>query len=413
MQTITLRLPRPHEAQRQILDHPARFKVIDCGRRFGKTELFCNVLLNGHHHATPGALAGYPVAYVSLTHKNVRELWLRLLDTIPAQLIKYKNDSIQYMELVTGGIIECWTFERFINARGRAYAGICLDEAAQTRNLKESWQEVFIAMLLDFAGWAVIGSTPQGFNFFYELWQDGQNPEKPDWMSWQFTTYDNPYIANDEIEKMKAMVPELIFDREYMAKFNATEGLIYPTFSETGNVSLEAEYSPDHGDVYWGVDDGYAHGEGQGSIGYHPRVFLQAQLTPVGGMNVFDEYVATLELQDESLGNVLTRPYPLPVLALVDSAAAELRGRIAKRGIMSAPASHRISEGIKVVRRFICDGNGVRLLQIHPRCKNLIRSLLLYRTAPNTKSIYAGEPTPLKIDEDESDALRYLLFNFR
>ncbi|MEO0565544.1 MAG: hypothetical protein AAF125_25780, partial [Chloroflexota bacterium] len=28
----------PHPAQARILDHPARFRVVACGRRFGKTE---------------------------------------------------------------------------------------------------------------------------------------------------------------------------------------------------------------------------------------------------------------------------------------------------------------------------------------------------------------------------------------
>ncbi len=412
MTTITLKLPRPHEAQRDILNLPTRYKVISCGRRFGKTELFCNVLLNGHSPATPGALQGYPVAYVSLTYKNVKELWGRLVDSIPPELIKYKNEGTQYLELITGGSIECWTFERFTSARGRAYAGICLDEAAQTRNLKEAWQEVFIAMLMDFKGWALIGSTPQGFNYFYDLFRYGQDPNKPNWESWQFTSYDNPYIDKLEIDQVKGVLPEVIFDREYLAKFSVNEGLVFGNFSHTGNVTEAAEYNPGL-DTYWGVDDGYAQGGGVGTIGYHPRVFLLGQQTAIGGINIFDEYYQAGVMPESSLDEVMSWPYRLPRLALVDSSAAELRRRLSDKGIFNGAGSHRISDGIKIMRRFVCDGNGVRLLQIHPRCENFIRELQSYRYDEKGRSSEAGEPKPLKLDDHTIDACRYLLWNFK
>ena len=34
-----------HLGQAQVLDHPARFKVVACGRRWGKTELGKTTLL--------------------------------------------------------------------------------------------------------------------------------------------------------------------------------------------------------------------------------------------------------------------------------------------------------------------------------------------------------------------------------
>lgn len=412
MTTITLRLPRPHAAQRDILNSPIRYKVIACGRRFGKTELFCNTLLNGHSSSSQGALQGYPVAYVSLTYKNVKELWGRLVDTIPPELLRYKNEGTQYLELITGGSIECWTFERFISARGRAYAGICLDEAAQTRNLKEAWQEVFIAMLMDFSGWALIGSTPQGFNYFYELFRYGQDPNRPNWESWQFSSYDNPYMPTSEIEQIKALLPEIVFRREYLANFEVSEGLVFDNFSLTGNVRESAEYNPEL-EVYWGVDDGYAHGGGVGTFGHHPRVFLLGQQTSTGGVNIFAEYYQTLQMPESSLKEVMSWPYKLPRIALVDSSAAELRRRLSDNGIFNGAATHRISDGIKIMRRFVCDGNSVRLLQIHPRCKNLIRELQSYRYDDKSRWSEAGEPKPMKLDDHTIDACRYLLWNFK
>ena len=39
MPTLTIELPRPHAGQQAIKDGRARFNVIACGRRFGKTQL--------------------------------------------------------------------------------------------------------------------------------------------------------------------------------------------------------------------------------------------------------------------------------------------------------------------------------------------------------------------------------------
>lgn len=195
-------------------------------------------------------------------------------------------------------------------------------------------------------------------------------------------------------------------------KWVAAEGAVYDNFSLSENVTPEAEYQPDW-DVYWGVDDGYAHGDGPGTAGYHPRVILLGQQRPDGSFNIFDEYYRTLQLPEASIQDVLERPYAPPRMALVDSSAAELRRRIADKGILNAGATHKVSDGIKVVRRYICDGTGVRQLFIHPRCVNLIRELQSYRYDDRASTVDAGEPKPLKMDDHCMDALRYLLFNFR
>jgi phage terminase large subunit len=190
------------------------------------------------------------------------------------------------------------------------------------------------------------------------------------------------------------------------------EGAIYDNFDIEYNVSNDAEYNPDL-PVYWGVDDGYAHGDGPGHANYHPRVFLLGQRTAQGGLNIFYEYVQTLELPEVTVNNVLALDYKKATLASVDSSAAELRRRIGDKGIMNSPASHQVSEGIKVVRRYICDGQGVRLLQIHPRCVNLITELQSYRYDERSHAVKAGERAPLKVDDHCADALRYMIWSMK
>ena len=204
----------------------------------------------------------------------------------------------------------------------------------------------------------------------------------------------------------------LRYKRGRLGLWVLAEGAVFDNFDEEFNVSVNAEYNPDL-PVRWGVDDGYVYGDGPGNANYHPRVFLLGQQTSQGGLNIFYEYVQAGELSEVSVDNVLALPYQRPELAMVDSSAAELRRRIGDHGIMHSGATHQVSEGIKVVRRYICDGQGVRLLQIHPRCVNLITELQSYRYDPKLRSVKAGEAAPLKVDDHCCDALRYMIWGIK
>lgn len=201
-------------------------------------------------------------------------------------------------------------------------------------------------------------------------------------------------------------------DRLRFGKWTQAEGIIYDNWDEATNVSSDAEYNPSL-PILWGVDDGYAAGGGISTVSYHPRVVLLAQETARGGLNVFAEYVATQELSERTIDNVIAMHYPLPDVAYVDSSAAELKARIWERGIQTVGATHAVGEGIKNVRRMVCDGNGVRLIQVHPRCRHLIREFASYRYDDHSSVAVIGEPKPLKVDDHSLDALRYLAWHLR
>jgi phage terminase large subunit len=232
---------------------------------------------------------------------------------------------------------------------------------------------------------------------------------------------DNPALFDDDgnmteqgkitMHRLDAMTG-VRYDRGRLGLWVQAEGAVYDNFSLEHNVTTEADYNPAW-HTFWGCDDGYADGDGVGSPGHHPRVILVAQQRGDGGLNVFDEYYQTLQLPEQSIDEMLQRGYHKPRLAMVDSSAAEFRRRLGDRGIMNGGATHPVADGIKVVRRFICDGHGVRLLKIHPRCTNLIRELQAYRYDDKSSAVYAGEPKPLKISDHCPDSLRYLLWNFR
>lgn len=196
------------------------------------------------------------------------------------------------------------------------------------------------------------------------------------------------------------------------------DGLIYDTFRTAEHVTAAADYNPDL-PVYWACDDGYAAGNGPGNINYHPRVILFVQDNGIGGLNIFDEYVATEENHAQTLKMILgsndgTAPetptrwqqYRRPSVAYIPGEAALFRGELTAWGISTVNGTHRVTEGIKAVRQHL------PTIRVHTRCQNTIFEFGMYRSDPKGRA-EMGEVVPLKQDDHCMDAFRYLLYSRR
>lgn len=207
-----------------MLDTPARFKVISAGRRFGKTLLAVEwlALMEG------GAIDGKPVALFAPSYKLLLDVWSDMERTL-RQITRKANKSEMRIELITGGKVDFWTLEDEDAGRGRKYARIVIDEAAHARLLKEAWERAIAPTLTDYRGQAWFISTPKGLNYFYELFQRGQDTAYPDWASFHMPSTTNPHIPHDFIEQRRRELPELVFRQEHLAEFVVMgAGLIKP-----------------------------------------------------------------------------------------------------------------------------------------------------------------------------------------
>lgn len=205
---IQVTLNKLHKAQQQIISEKKRFNVVICGRRWGKSTMAENLLVEP-------ALAGNPVGYFTPTYKllepTFKQIAFRLKD-----ITKRKHDN-QFIELITGGIIEFWSLENELAGRSRKYKRAILDECAFVKNLKSSWNESIRATLTDLKGDAWFMSTPKGKNDLHTFFCRGFEDDK--WKSWQMPTSTNPYIDPLEIEDAKQDMPEMAFRQEYLAEF--------------------------------------------------------------------------------------------------------------------------------------------------------------------------------------------------
>jgi hypothetical protein len=202
---MTLHLPEPHSNQQSILDSQARFRVVMCGRRFGKSELSQIEIISN-------ALLGQRVAYITPTYKLAKTFFDQLVKTIPFE----HNRSDLRIKFPNEGTIEFYTGERLDSLRGRKFHFAVIDEASFIPNLEDGWLNSIRATLTDYKGRALFLSTPKGKNYFYSLFLKGLNKEQ-DWESFKFTTYDNPYIDISEIDDAKRQLPIVVFEQEYLA----------------------------------------------------------------------------------------------------------------------------------------------------------------------------------------------------
>lgn len=205
---VRVLLTKRHPGQQVIVENPARFKVVMCGRRFGKTAF-------GVREACDVALAGGPVGWFAPTYKYVLEVWRELLQRLQP-VIARSNDQERRIELVTGGVIEMWTMDTPDPGLGRKYQLAVIDEAGIVPDLLMIWQRAIRPTLVDLSGGGLFLGTPRGRRHgFVVLFNRGNDPSEPDWASFRAKTLDNPYIPVAEVEAARRELPPEVFAQEF------------------------------------------------------------------------------------------------------------------------------------------------------------------------------------------------------
>lgn len=164
-------------------------------------------------------------------------------------LIIGQNKSELAFDLVNGRRIEFRSSDIPDNLRGEGVDVLVLDEFASMPEIV--WTEILRPTLMDSAGKVVFIGTPKGMNWAHALWLKGKDGD-PDWKSWQFSTYDNPFINADEVKKAEQDMPEIVARQEIYAEPMEGEGAV---FRHVDELSTEIEQEPDKLGTYLvGVD---------------------------------------------------------------------------------------------------------------------------------------------------------------
>lgn len=217
---VYLSEPMPH--QLEVLRHPARGKVVVCGRRWGKTRTGQLACVEGHgprHGGFKGALDGGNVWWVAPTFPIASMIWRDLKSSLRDGWGE-KNENERRIVMPGGGSITVKSADNPDSLRGDGLDGAVLDEAAFMSH--EAWAACIRPALSDRQGWVMFLTTPNGLNWFHELFQDVPNREG--WARWQRPSSDNPIMTEKELASARRDVGAHLFAQEYEAQFLSAGG---------------------------------------------------------------------------------------------------------------------------------------------------------------------------------------------
>lgn len=384
--TLNITLYTPHPKQLETHQSPARFKILNWGRRTGKSLFAMNHTLI---EATKRVGRYWIVAPTYRQAKNI--YWLDVLpNTIPKELIAKKNESELIIHLINGSLIELKGADNPDSLRGAGIKGLILDEYAFMS--PSVWETILRPTLVDSGGWAIFISTPNGFNHFYDLAEYAQGHDS--YFYSHATSYDNPHIPDSEIDDLRddyiAKGKENEFHQEYMGEFRKMSGLVYKTFDRKIHV-VDPKDVPETGTHLLSVDFGYT----------NPMAAVFVLVDRDDNWWVYDELYDTGLVTEQAVNIIQTKMGNNRFSTMVgDSAAAQEIANFNNAGLPIKPCEKTkdsIMSGIRTIsdRLKVQEGTGKPKLFISSVCTNLIFEFEAYHYPEEKEGRNASE-MPLK-----------------
>ena len=365
-------------AQGEVFSATNRFRVLVAGRRFGKSYLACIELLKAALERP-----GETYFYCAPTYRMAKDIaWKTLKKIIPNSLVRTKNETELRMELINDSTIELKGTENASALRGRSLSGVVLDEAAFME--AEVWFEVLRPALADKQGWALFISTPEGTaSWFYDLWCYVDEDTTGDWKRWCFTTIQGGNVPTEEVEAARAQLDPRTFRQEFEASFENLSGLVAISFSDA-NIDKDIRDLPIL-PLLLGVDFNVDPMSGICAVKKGNELWVFDEIIMTGGATTWDfteEVINRYGLERR----IVACPDPTGGARKTAGIGATDHSILRKSGFsVSSPRNPwKIRDKITAVNTALYDANGIRRCKIHPRCRELIKSLRTLTYTPGT-----------------------------
>lgn len=413
--------PMPHQLEYHNAE--ARFRVVAGGRRLGKSNMAgadrCKDLLE---EKVLGWIVG---PTYDLGAKEFRVMWDSLIVNMRLGHDKRvkRNFNVRqgdmYIEFPWGSRVEVRSASYKDTLVGEGLNWVIISEAAKQD--EDTWPRYLRAALSDKRGEADFVSTPEGKNWFYDMWKMGLS--RPEYWSRQWPSWVNREVYpggedDPEIIQMRETTLEEWFDQEIAAKFTAVVGRILPEFDETVHVQQHT-YNPDWKN-YIAFDWGYA----------NPLAAVEFQVAPDDSVHVWREHYhsfRTLEWHVETIKQRLNpEGYRLDG-AFGDVADPEAVAYVSQHlvpCVADNEAKVNWLTGIRLMKRLMKPEDTGLLDQydrpvmrphyyVDPSCENHISELLSYRTRTNVSANeFKGAGVVASGSDDHTiDAMRYALMH--
>lgn len=205
--------PRP--LQRKIHSSLKRFNVLICHRRFGKTVMCLNELVDRClRNELPMPRYGYMAPLLSQGKKIAWDYLKSYTRMIPD--VTYNEQELR-CDMPGGRRIYIIGADNPDSHRGTYFDGIVLDEYAQMSPVV--WTEVIRPTLSDRKGFAIFIGTPKGRNAFYDLYEMAK--KNPSWYAATFKASDTGVIDKQELDSLRAEMGDEAYEQEYQCSFTA------------------------------------------------------------------------------------------------------------------------------------------------------------------------------------------------
>ena len=405
---------KPHSGQRKLHfpdKETARFFVMVCGRRFGKTT--ASAMEATYYASQPNK----KIWLVGLSYDKAdlmfREVWRKMV-VGRANDIERASEKDRFIKFKWGTTVEAKSADNPDSLVGEGLDLLIMDEVAKMK--RKIWDMYLSPTLSDRKGKGIFITTPEGFNWIYDLFLLGKGDEL--WESHQAPTWDNDVVFPDGkkdpflIERKRNMSKEL-YEQEYGAMFTSFEGRVYP-FDRNLDMG-EFPYNPNY-PTFCSID-----------FGFRMPAALWFQTYVVGGLthiNVIDEIVHRQNIKtDEFVNMVKSKRYfvreyygdPAGMQAQGQSGLGDIeifrRSGIHVKSIRDK-VSRNIASGISHTRGFIENAQGHRFVHLDNKCIGLAEDLENYRY-PDSGEGKDLKPDPVKDGRHDHsmDAFRYFFLN--
>ncbi len=405
---------KPHLGQSKLhfpKKDTARFFVMVCGRRFGKTT--ASAMEATYYASQPNKR----IWLVGLSYDKAdlmfREIWQKMVVGHQNDIIR-ASEKDRFIKFKWGTVVEAKSADNPDSLVGEGLDLLIIDEAAKVK--RKIWDMYLSPTLSDRKGKAIFITTPEGFNWVYDLYLLGKDDEL--WESHQAPSWDNHFAFPDGkkdqflLERKRNMAKE-VYEQEYGAKFTSFAGRVYP-FERELDVG-KFPYDPSF-PTFCSIDFGYR----MPAVGWF-------QLNRVGGIwhiNMIDEIIHKTNIKTDVLAEmILAKKYNVRKY-FGDPAGMQAQGQsglgdieiFRRKGIKihtkRDKASRSIASGISHVRGFIENADNQRFFHVNEKCTGIMMDLENYRY-PEPKEGADLKPEPVKdgYHDHGCDMIRYFFIN--
>src|SRR3990167_6579638 len=221
MPEYKIHLPKKyHPKQMEVIQSPAKRKVIVAGRRGGKTrtvgDLAIRYFLDGKRVLEAAPKFDQTTVFWRYVKNALRE-------PISAGVMK-KNESTRTIEM-NGNWLRAMTAWDADTLRSDAADLLILDEFSLMKH--SACDEVGAPMLMDTNGDAVFIFTPQRKNHAFQIYARAIGNTSGRWAAWHFTSMDNPFLSKAALAEIASDMTEEAYRQEILAEFLDNEGAVF------------------------------------------------------------------------------------------------------------------------------------------------------------------------------------------